>query len=119
MESGALVIQAHPFREASYIDHIRLFPRHVHGVEIYNANRTEKENALACWYCDQYEHLHFAGSDNHVGCGQLILGGMQTETPIKNEKDFVLRVKNGEATPFKNIVTAEDEQNYKCEIKSL
>ena len=27
MENGALVIQAHPFREATYIDHLRLFPR--------------------------------------------------------------------------------------------
>ena len=26
---GALIIQAHPFREATYIDHIRLFPRFV------------------------------------------------------------------------------------------
>ena len=26
-DNGALVIQAHPFREAGYIDHIRLFPR--------------------------------------------------------------------------------------------
>ena len=38
MDSGALVIQAHPFREAYYIDHIRLFPRHVHGVEIINSS---------------------------------------------------------------------------------
>ena len=27
MDDGALVIQAHPYREAGYIDHIRLFPR--------------------------------------------------------------------------------------------
>ncbi len=29
-EQGALLIQAHPFRESRSIDHIRLFPRHVH-----------------------------------------------------------------------------------------
>ena len=38
MEHGALVIHAHPFREAGYIDHIRLFPRSVHGVEVMNAS---------------------------------------------------------------------------------
>ena len=37
-ENGALIIQAHPYREAGYIDHIRLFPRHVEGVEIFNAS---------------------------------------------------------------------------------
>ena len=54
MENGALIIQAHPFREAFYIDHIRLFPRHVHGVEIVNANRPEKENNLAKIYTNHY-----------------------------------------------------------------
>ena len=32
-DAGAMIVQAHPFREREYIDHIRLFPRHVHGVE--------------------------------------------------------------------------------------
>lgn len=39
-ECGALVIQAHPYREEVYIDHIRLFPRHVHGIEVINASRS-------------------------------------------------------------------------------
>lgn len=47
MNSGALVIQAHPYREASYIDHIRLFPRQVYGVEVINACRNELENKMA------------------------------------------------------------------------
>ena len=32
-EAGALIIQAHPFRDAEYMDHMRLYPRHVHGLE--------------------------------------------------------------------------------------
>jgi hypothetical protein len=47
MEEGALVIQAHPFREANYIACIRLFPRHVQGVEVYNGCRTDFENKMA------------------------------------------------------------------------
>lgn len=47
MESGALVIQAHPFREADYIEYIRLFPRSVLGVEDINACRGDKENEFA------------------------------------------------------------------------
>ena len=50
MESGALVIQAHPYREAFYIDHIRLFPRSVHGIEVVNANRPKFENDMAMLY---------------------------------------------------------------------
>ena len=101
MECGALVIQAHPFREAKYIDHIRLFPRCVHGVEIYNACRTDFENAMAEQYVQNYNLLSFAGSDNHVGSALPKLSGMQTDTPIQSEADFVKRVLNGDMSVFR------------------
>lgn len=101
MENGALVIQAHPFREEWYIDHIRLFPRHVHGVEIYNACRPEFQNEMARRYAEYYGLLPFAGTDNHSAGKQQTLGGMQSETPIRDEADFVRRVKNGEMTLFR------------------
>lgn len=100
MESGALVVQAHPYREASYIDHIRLYPRCVHGVEIVNANRKESENKMAKVYAENYGLIPFAGSDNHIGKEQKKLAGMSFETPILNEEDFVKRVKNGQAHIF-------------------
>ena len=99
-EAGALIIQAHPYREASYIDHIRLFPRSVHGVEVYNATQPDFVNSMAEIYAQNYNLLRFAGSDNHIGGKRKLLGGMQTEKPIVNEADFVARVKSGEATPF-------------------
>ena len=70
MDSGALIMQAHPFREKIYIDHIRLFPRNVHGVEIINAAGTEEENNLAKIYCEHYGLIKFAGSDNHSASRQ-------------------------------------------------
>ncbi len=100
-EHGALIIQAHPFRESQYINHIRLFPRHVHGIEIYNANRTDFENEMARQYAANYELLPFAGSDNHVGGAQTLLGGMESETPIRDEADFVKKVKAGEMQLFR------------------
>ena len=99
-DSGALVIQAHPFFEASYIDHIRLFPRQVHGVEVFNACRKEFTNEMAQHYADAYELLHFAGSDNHRGSDRTVLAGMETEVPVENEQHFVELVLNGQATPF-------------------
>lgn len=97
---GALVIQAHPYREACYIDHIRLFPRHVHGVEVTNASRTDFENNMAKFYADSYGLLEFAGSDNHCAGGQKVLAGMCSETPILDEQDFIKRVKNKEMSIF-------------------
>ena len=101
---GALIIQAHPFREAAYIDHIRLFPRCVHGVEVYNGSRSDFENAMAEQYCESYQLIRFAGSDNHSAARQRRLGGMQFENPISSELDFVERVKLGEGVPFKKCL---------------
>ena len=100
MENGALVIHAHPFREANYIDHIRLFPRQIHGVEVCNACRTEFENEMAKLYAKSYGLLEFAGSDNHRAAGARGLAGIYTDTPIEDEQDFIRRVRNKEIKLF-------------------
>ena len=100
MDSGALVIQAHPFREAGYIDHIRLFPRSVQGIEIINATRDEFTNNMAKIYADQYGLLYFAGSDNHFGSAPKRLAGMESETPVLNEQDFINRIMTGQMNVF-------------------
>lgn len=99
-EAGALVIQAHPFREAAYIDHIRLFPRHVEGVEVVNACRTDFENRMAGLYCENYGLAPFAGSDNHVAAALPILAGMQCETPVESVADFIGKFRSGLLSPF-------------------
>lgn len=100
MESGALVIQAHPFREAAYIDHIRLYPRHVHGIEVENANRPDADNRLANIYADHYGLLKIAGSDNHLGPNQKKFAGICCEEPICSVEDFIERVKTGNLQIF-------------------
>ena len=109
MSEGALIIQAHPFREAAYIDHIRLFPRCVHGVEVFNANRTEFENKLAEQYAENYGLLRFAGSDNHTGKSQKLRGGMVTDKPIASVADFIDQVMSGSAKPFRKNGDGEVE----------
>ncbi len=117
MEHGALVIHAHPFREAGYIDHIRLFPRCVHGVEVINASRTDFENDSAKQYAKQYDLLEFGGTDNH-GFTYEYLSGMGSETPIENISDFINMVKAGKMkvftqelkTPYKNAHLHELEE---------
>ena len=99
-EEGAFIIHAHPFREAGYIDHIRLFPYYVHGAEIINACRTPAENDRAKVYADWYNLLYFAGSDNHSAAKKTTLAGMESPTPVKNEKDFIKKCKQEELKPF-------------------
>lgn len=100
MEQGALVIHAHPYREAKYIDHIRLYPRQVHGVEVVNANLTESANKMAAIYAQSYGLVEFAGSDNHRGSQQGNLAGVCFESPIRDIEDFICRTKNSQAQIF-------------------
>ena len=100
VDAGALIIHAHPFREAAYIDHIRLYPRRVHGVEIINACRSEFENSMARLYAESYGLIKFAGSDNHGGRGRETLAGMCSSKPVTSEKDFIKKVKNGKMKTF-------------------
>ena len=100
IENGALVIQAHPYREDRHINHIRLFPRCVHGVEVINASRPDFENAMADAYANAYQLLKIAGSDNHAGNNVKRLAGIETSSPLLNEQDFISRVKNDDITLF-------------------
>ncbi len=110
MSEGALVIQAHPFRESGYIDHIRLYPRQVHGVEIINSNRKPLENEMACIYCEKYNLVPFAGTDNHVAENQIHMAGLECETPIRDVSDFIERVKSGKMHIF-TIDRTEELEN--------
>ena len=100
MEEGALIIQAHPYREAKYIDHIRLYPRHIHGVEVVNASRGDAENRMAEIYAKNYDLIPFAGSDNHHGANRKTLAGICCEIPICDVADFISKVKNKQTKIF-------------------
>ncbi len=100
MENGGFVVHAHPFREASYIDHIRLYPTSINAVEVINANRTDLENKMAKLYAENYHFPEVAGSDNHIGGGQSAFAGVISETPINCEEDYINKIKNKEIEIF-------------------
>lgn len=87
--NGAIAVQAHPFREDFYIDHIRLYPRDIDGVEVVNAGRTELENKMASVYREQYGFRALAGTDNHRGKENPKLAGIATQKPINTVNDFL------------------------------
>ena len=101
--SGGYTVHAHPFREADYIDMIRLLPRDVDAVETINANRTDFENHMADYYADSYGLIKCCGSDNHRG-KQARIAAL--------ELDF-------EAKSIEEIITAIKENKHKISLYSL
>lgn len=110
---GALIVHAHPYREASYIDHIRLYPRHVHAVEIMNCGNKPFQDKLARFYADTYGLPCSAGSDNHIAGNLNRLVGVEFETPLESIEDFIERIKNGEAHCFEIDRSAEIQRGEK------
>lgn len=96
---GGFIVQAHPFREAYYIDMIRLLPRKVDAVEVDNACRTDFENKLADQYADNYGLLKIAGSDNHVGALDRLCG-IQTSKPLSSINDMCKAIIDGKVELF-------------------
>lgn len=127
MEAGALVIQAHPYREAHYIDHIRLFPRSVHGVEVINSNQAWESNEMAELYAGQYDFLRTAGSDNHWGSNAFSrlrekgfrpeLAGMCSNHEINSVQDFIREVRSGRMSLF--LIDENGNIRSSREVKEL
>ena len=70
-KDGGFAVHAHPFREASWIRHISLYPHSCDGAEAFNAAHFEMERTdfdeRACFFCESYGLIRMAGSDNHRG----------------------------------------------------
>ena len=104
-EGGGMVCHAHPFREASYIHEIRLFPEYVDAVEGMNAANAEKGmaakppcleyDARAAAYAEEHGFPMTAGSDQHST--KMLYGGMVFDRKIKDMRDFVRMVIDREA----------------------
>ncbi len=104
-EHGALVIQAHPFRESDYINHIRLFPREVDGIETINASRPDFENEMAEKYAEHYGLKCTAGSDMHrAHLRPIKLGWVECEEPLNCVQDFIKAFKEGKLKLNRAIV---------------
>lgn len=95
-DHGILAVQAHPFREDFYIDHIRLYPN-CEGVETLNAARNALCNDLGAYYAKAYNKVVTGGSDIHH-TNQKMLSGMAFDEPVESMEQLVsfIRARKGE-----------------------
>ncbi len=102
-EAGGMVIHAHPFRQASYIPEIRLYPEWVDGVEGINAAHSHPkslghylpdydEEAIA--YAREHDFPMSAGSDIHAV--ELFGGGVAFRRRLQSCGDYVQAILQGE-----------------------
>lgn len=92
-EHGVLAVQAHPFREDSYIDHIRLYPN-CEGVEAFNAARNALCNDLGAYYAKVHDKIAIGGSDIHH-TNQPMLSGMAFDEKVTSIEQLIALLRSG------------------------
>lgn len=98
-KAGAAIIQAHPYREASYIREIRLFPELVDAIEGFNLHNKNMEwNVKAQELAKAYNKPVTAGSD----CHHLDELGAGIDLEVLPSSDFELAaiIKSGKGWEF-------------------
>ena len=95
-EAGALVIQAHPYREASYITMPGPLPLEwLDGIEVFNVGNKDEANELAAKFAAEHpEFILTAGSDAHTA-ERMCVSGISTDERIKNAAELAEVLKSG------------------------
>lgn len=91
-QNGAVLIQAHPFREVFYIPKPGVLPlEFIDGIEVYNrGNATDEMNQKAMEYARRHPHLlQISGGDTHRA-QDFAFGGIQTSSRIKTAEELAV-----------------------------
>jgi len=99
-EAGGIMVQAHPYRDRSYLSEIILSAGITDAVEIYNAANPDNENALGYRYAKELGVPATAGSDLHF-FHEDALGGMLLPRRITDIGEYVSMVINEEGVPVR------------------
>lgn len=95
---GGIMLQAHPYRERGYLNTIHLAPNDVDGIEGFNAENPDYQNALCYQYGLEHGFLMSGGSDIHH-LTQKHMGGMSFPYRLHSIQDYVKGFLNGDGTP--------------------
>lgn len=101
-QGGAIMIQAHPYRERNYLEDIILTPDITDGVEVYNAANDDNMNALAYEYAKKLNVPMTGGSDIHYHRDGA-LGGTMIPEKIADASKFADFLRSGDAVPVRLV----------------
>ena len=94
-QAGALVVQAHPYRERGYLRRVNLNPYYVDAWEVVNFGNEPYQDALAIKEAKKRGLPVIGGSDMHCIDGDPATGGIESDTPLSSVQDFMELIKRG------------------------
>lgn len=104
-EDGGFIVHAHPFRQAPYIHHIRLYPQDIDGMEVVNASHSPDTNYndLAKVFAKMNNIHATGGSDTHCA-DRLFGGGIEVPDPILTPADYYRQLVNDLVVPLERTL---------------
>jgi len=95
-ENGGFLAQAHPYRDAAYIQHkLPVDPQYVDAIEVYNLTDANSTNKKALTFAEKHNLPGQAGSDSH-GAHAHFTSGITLNQRAKNIHDIINAIKNRE-----------------------
>ena len=92
-ESGGYIAQAHPYRDAYYIDHCFPVASHlIDGVEVVNSYDKDSANNKALAFALKYDLAMQAGTDSH-GRGERYFTGIALKKKAESIFDIIAALK--------------------------
>ena len=92
-ENGGYLAQAHPYRDAYYIDHSFPVAHHlIDGVEVYNSYDSDYINNKALAFAIKYDLPMQSGTDSH-GRGDIFFSGIILPEKAKSIHDIINAIK--------------------------
>lgn len=97
-QAGGLVVMAHPYRHADYIDDtVQPRPECLDGAEVFNAGNTEEENLQALELAREHHLLMTSGGDVHtIHDASIGQAGMAFPTPIRTGEELCAAIRAGD-----------------------
>ena len=95
-EAGGFTIQAHPFREASYIRDIKLVGKSADAIEVFNSCNTPESCRRAYEYAKNLGMNMVGGSDIHHKSFSKEHSGIAVEKKLHDVKELINVIKSGE-----------------------
>ena len=97
-ESGAFIIQAHPYRHRGYFkcDHLTISSSLVDGYEVFNSCNTPEHNKLALMLAEKEKKIMVGGSDRHKAEDYIdVHGGIILPQKVHSPHELIDSIKAG------------------------
>jgi len=95
-KSGGYLAQAHPYRDAHYIEHnYPVAPHLIDGVEVCNAMDSFEANAKAFAFAEEHDLPKQAGTDSHMAGGYLY-SGIALREKAESIYDIIEAIRSGD-----------------------